>query len=400
MSLPDLLVLSFFMRHIIFFIILVLALPLQAQVISEVNLVENGNFEKGNTGFKSDYYYNSQFKAGQYYITGNAASMSGDMFNPTNGDHTTGHGQYLVANAAGVKGRRVWYAAVQVLPNSRYYFNVSFCNLFKHQPAKTSFSFDPGDIKGNDPYIAVTIGGDPVLTERDFYHVYQWVGAGEYWYSGTHHGTVWITIENINTAVFGNDLALDDIGLFFVETMPKGYKPPGVVATVVNKEYAEATKENIKRRRTLSEYGIFEHLDTIADGIYQIRYRAAPTKPPGVDTAAAPRIRLQNISFNQGKAYLLPPAMKQLDLIAEWMKTDTLVRVRFIGHTDNVGDSLLNVQLSEERVHQVRQYLLNKGIAVERIEIIGVGGSYPLADNTTEEGRKLNRRVEMEILKP
>jgi len=375
------------------------AVQLRAQNISEENLVVNGDFEQGNTNFRSDYYYNLEYKAGQYIVTNNAASIDNDLANPIYGDHTSGHGNYFVVNSNGQKGRRAWYATVQVKPNSRYYFHISFCNLFSHQPAKTSFAFDPGDIKGNDPQISVVIGNDPVLVERDFYHVLRWVGADAFWYSGTHSGTVYITIENINTSIFGNDLALDDIGLFFVETMPPGYKPPQAVNTIVAKDYVAAKKENERRRRKLSEYGEFETTDTISNGIYEIHYKAASKNPPKEDSLNT-KIRLQSISFNQGKAYLLPPAMRQLDLIADWMKKDTLIRVRFIGHTDNVGDSLLNVKLSEERVHNVKQYLEKKGIASNRIEIIGVGGAFPIADNDTEESRRLNRRVEMEILKP
>ena len=74
------------------------------------------------------------------------------------------------------------------------------------------------------------------------------------------------------------------------------------------------------------------------------------------------------------------------------------MEIELSGHTDNQGDPKLNVALSEARVVNVKKYLISKGIAADRIETVGYGGVFPIADNTREETRKLNRRVEMEII--
>ncbi|MBC7487304.1 MAG: OmpA family protein, partial [Cytophagaceae bacterium] len=105
-----------------------------------------------------------------------------------------------------------------------------------------------------------------------------------------------------------------------------------------------------------------------------------------------------SLSFDQTKSELKESAMAELDLVAQWMMRDPAVRIRFIGHTDNQGDPLRNVKLSEDRVRNVKKYLVDKGIGSNRIETVGYGGAFPIADNSTEESRKLNRRVEMEIL--
>ena len=140
--------------------------------------------------------------------------------------------------------------------------------------------------------------------------------------------------------------------------------------------------------------------DTTNQGVYNIHYKK-PVEQVVIDTTPVvkiDRIILKDILFVQSKSDLLPQAKKELDLIAEWMSRDTDVRVRFIGHTDNQGDLKLNVILSEQRVANVKLYLISKGIAEDRIETVGYGGAFPIRDNTWEESRKLNRRVEMEIL--
>jgi OOP family OmpA-OmpF porin len=68
------------------------------------------------------------------------------------------------------------------------------------------------------------------------------------------------------------------------------------------------------------------------------------------------------------------------------------------GHTDNVGDDAANLKLSEERETSVANYLISKGIAASRIEVYFYGETKPIATSDTEEGRKTNRRVEMNFV--
>ena len=70
------------------------------------------------------------------------------------------------------------------------------------------------------------------------------------------------------------------------------------------------------------------------------------------------------------------------------------------GHTDSTGSNELNELLSQERSESVRQYLLaNKTLSYDRIAAVGYGSSKPLASNATEEGRAVNRRIDV-IIKP
>jgi outer membrane protein OmpA-like peptidoglycan-associated protein len=73
-------------------------------------------------------------------------------------------------------------------------------------------------------------------------------------------------------------------------------------------------------------------------------------------------------------------------------------KLQISGHTDNVGDDDSNLILSKKRAEAVKNYLITKGIATERLMVEYFGETKPVADNTTSEGRAKNRRVEMKIV--
>jgi outer membrane protein OmpA-like peptidoglycan-associated protein len=108
---------------------------------------------------------------------------------------------------------------------------------------------------------------------------------------------------------------------------------------------------------------------------------------------------LNSFTFEQGESHLQAPALKDLDRIAQAMNDFPSLEILFEGHTDNQGDFQLNLKLSVERVDEVKNYLISKGIAQERITTKGWGQTRPIASNATDERRKLNRRVEFTITK-
>ena len=67
------------------------------------------------------------------------------------------------------------------------------------------------------------------------------------------------------------------------------------------------------------------------------------------------------------------------------------------GHTDNRGQSTLNIKLSDDRVNVIEAYLVSKGIDKKRVSGKGYGGTKPIASNANPESRKLNRRVEFTV---
>ena len=74
------------------------------------------------------------------------------------------------------------------------------------------------------------------------------------------------------------------------------------------------------------------------------------------------------------------------------------MKIEVGGHTDNVGDDALNMKLSHDRAKSVREYLVNGGIAADRLQAKGYGELNPIATNDTDDGRKSNRRTEFVIL--
>ena len=110
-------------------------------------------------------------------------------------------------------------------------------------------------------------------------------------------------------------------------------------------------------------------------------------------------IRLNNVLFDRGTAVLIDTSYAELDRLADVMTENPDLRIELAGHTDNQGDARKNLRLSQDRVEMVRSYLIQKGIASDRIQGRGYGGTRPIASNANEETRQLNRRVEFRILR-
>ncbi len=104
---------------------------------------------------------------------------------------------------------------------------------------------------------------------------------------------------------------------------------------------------------------------------------------------------LNNVYFEQSSFILQKESYTELDKLAAMLSQNPNSKIQITGHTDNIGDSRLNQALSENRAKVILNYLVAKGIAEERLSYKGYGGSQSIVDNTTEENRKKNRRVEI-----
>lgn len=98
-------------------------------------------------------------------------------------------------------------------------------------------------------------------------------------------------------------------------------------------------------------------------------------------------------SFEVGKAALLPAAQNELSKLYDVMKGEKDSRWLIEGHTDNSGSYQLNKKLSLERAQSVLNYFVSRGISANRFEVRGMGPDFPVAPNTTPEGKAKNRRV-------
>jgi len=110
------------------------------------------------------------------------------------------------------------------------------------------------------------------------------------------------------------------------------------------------------------------------------------------------KVILRNIFFDFGKATLKPESYAELDRLVKLLNDYPNLRVEISGHTDNISSLEFNLKLSEARAKAVVDYLISKGISQNRLEYKGYAFLQPIAPNDTEEGRKLNRRVEFKII--
>lgn len=124
----------------------------------------------------------------------------------------------------------------------------------------------------------------------------------------------------------------------------------------------------------------------------------APEPPP-----APPRIKetlvLQGVTFCFDCDHLSAQAKQILDTDARRLiDANRLNDVEVAGHTDSIGSDTYNRDLSQRRATSVRNYLVQKGVDPKRLSAKGYGEAQPIADNSTEAGRRINRRVELRVL--
>jgi outer membrane protein OmpA-like peptidoglycan-associated protein len=127
------------------------------------------------------------------------------------------------------------------------------------------------------------------------------------------------------------------------------------------------------------------------------------TQGTGIAVARTPSNELKvnvpaDFSFDVGRAAIKPTMRPVLDQFAQGL--DPTMKVRITGHTDNTGADAVNDPLSLERASSVRDYLVARGVAPQRIEVAGRGEREPVADNASDTGRAQNRRVEIVLREP
>jgi len=106
---------------------------------------------------------------------------------------------------------------------------------------------------------------------------------------------------------------------------------------------------------------------------------------------------LPKIQFDFDKADITPESYPTLDLIFEILSRSEHLKLFVLAHTDSVGTEEYNLDLSERRAKSVKEFLVKKGLPPPSIRYRGYGFSRPLADNSSDEGRAKNRRVEFRV---
>lgn len=115
--------------------------------------------------------------------------------------------------------------------------------------------------------------------------------------------------------------------------------------------------------------------------------------------AAYEKFNLHNLIFARGRAVIDESSYTELNDFVEWLEQRPAINIQLEGHTDFQGNAQANLQLSQERVDAVKDYLVKKGVKKTRIRTKAFGGTQPLTRERTDEARASNRRVEVRILK-
>ncbi|MGN6351853.1 MAG: OmpA family protein, partial [Parafilimonas sp.] len=167
-----------------------------------------------------------------------------------------------------------------------------------------------------------------------------------------------------------SDVQTDETGYYFI-TLP------------INKNYTFT----VNRKGYLFYSDVFNLADKPSDSVYIKNIALEP-----VELNAT--VRLKNIQFNSKSYTLEPVSMIELNKLVQLMNDNPSIKIQINGYTDDVGSDADNLLLSQNRSKAVVDYLISKSIDAKRLTSKGFGETKPVADNSTEEGRALNRRTE------
>ena len=183
-----------------------------------------------------------------------------------------------------------------------------------------------------------------------------------------------VELTDVNTRQLMSKLQTDEDGNYLV-TLPVG------------KDYAF----NVNRKGYLFYSENYNISATAPDSTFESDIALQPIE-------ANASIVLKNVFFDTKKTELKPESITELDNVVRLMNENPNMKILISGYTDNVGKPADNLSLSKGRAVAVVNYLLNKGVRNERLSFKGLGDTKPISDNTTEEGRALNRRTELSVV--
>jgi outer membrane protein OmpA-like peptidoglycan-associated protein len=107
----------------------------------------------------------------------------------------------------------------------------------------------------------------------------------------------------------------------------------------------------------------------------------------------------EKVQFEINRADIRSESFELLDDVARVMADHPQIVVEVQGHTDPTGGNKVNLQLSQDRADSVAHYLATKGVTTNRLHARGYGSTVPIADNSSDNGREMNRRVEFHVVR-
>lgn len=382
------------------------------------NLIKNGSFQDGLSGFYTDYKKNTSkdWFAGSLYVTDKPNDVHNN-YRLCLDSSFKNLGKMLVVDGAQDRNKTIWQQTVALESNKEYYFSLFFATLLKPNPAQL-------DITINNQRLS-----------KPFNYEYQHCRGSIYfcfWSSGPNKSAD-IRIRASTTELMGNDFVIDNIQLFSC-TKSKTIEPSIANSTynatnfrislsnsaktkVVGKLYfkpeldsvyqvittdssgrAQLTLNNKNLHVAIHSKGYFVLKDTlIASPSYKDSMNVKNYILSALDSGTT--FTLPKLTFDKSSSTLTDDNKKELQALLDLLIENPEVNLEINGHTDNQGDALKNYNLSLDRVNNVKKFLVEKGIASTRINGTGFGGTKPLVGFGSDEERKINRRVEFVIVK-
>lgn len=268
---------------------------------------------------------------------------------------------------------------------------------------------------GDFPYITLPAGYSAEgmgKVSKDFARFPFWVKGQPHWVEGRFFGAEFTPTE-------GKEMSEFEVKKNF-ETLVQQMGGQKVSEEKIPSETVEGWGEEITRgfngglgdvyNRPATTYvihrndgNIWIHLVTnSAEGWYLVGQEKAFAATAQLLPASELKQQLDNagkvalqIHFATDKTDILPDSLPQIDQVAQLLKGDPALKLAVNGHTDNTGDAAHNQKLSEGRASAVMAAIVAKGIDAARLSAKGFGQDQPLVDNSTEEGKAKNRRVEL-----
>jgi outer membrane protein OmpA-like peptidoglycan-associated protein len=173
----------------------------------------------------------------------------------------------------------------------------------------------------------------------------------------------------------------------------------GIVLSEGSRTYMRGPKEgketwielNLATTTTGDNYSL-----TVVEKTAMEQEVAAHARPMATDIKETGHVAIYGIYFDHDSYHMEPESAPTLKAIAEMFKTNSMLNICVVGHTDMTGELEYNMRLSSERAQAVVDALVNEyGIPSNRLKAKGVGPLSPVSTNRTEEGKRLNRRVEL-----
>lgn len=188
-----------------------------------------------------------------------------------------------------------------------------------------------------------------------------------------------------------SDITLNRVndGHYFAELVPGRSYKFGIASTTNAPELVTAMA-SIKEGITIKTLRMAERAAERPAPV--VVTRAEPPVPKGITASD------KTLYFPRSDYKLPVQSRTYLDSVAIYIRENKNKGLRITGHTDNVGNPGLNLTLSEYRVRVISRYLIGKGVPEGVIAAVGVGSRFPVRPNDSEENRRMNRRVEVQII--